>query len=177
MFDHDVFISYPHLSNKDDASEQNGWVARFHNDLENKLNQAVGHETSIWRDSRMPIGTQFGKAISNRLGKAKVLVCLISPAYLQSEWCRRELEQFRKSAAQNGGLTVGEQSRVIVVIQIPAAVNELGLGEGLYSKFYDVIEYRRSALLVYTQHNVPGDQRAANISQDVITFRLPDELH
>ena len=26
MFEHDVFISYPHLSNKDNNAGQNGWI-------------------------------------------------------------------------------------------------------------------------------------------------------
>ena len=65
----DVFISYAHLSNKDDNAGQNGWVARFHNDLKAHLDELLGRETRVWRDNKMAFGTDFDKAIGNRLRK------------------------------------------------------------------------------------------------------------
>lgn len=62
-FEHDVFISYPHLSNKDDESGQNGWVARFHRDLKVRLDDMLGREARVWRDNKMAFGTIFSEAI------------------------------------------------------------------------------------------------------------------
>jgi len=137
LFEHDVFISYPHISNKDDQAGQNGWVAKFHNDLQIRLDDMLGCEARIWRDNKMRLGTVFGEAICNRLGKTKVLLCVLSPAYLQSEWCLRELSEFRRVAQQNGGLALGDQSRIITVVKTPVAGDRLGLDQSLYCKFYD----------------------------------------
>jgi len=138
----DVFISYPHLSNKDNNAGQNGWVAKFHKDLQLELDDLLGREAVVWRDNKMTFGTVFGDAISEQLRKAKVLLCVLSPAYVQSDWCRRELDEFRKLAQQTGGLKVGEQSRIIAVVKTPPDRPALTLTETLYCEFFDIDENR-----------------------------------
>jgi TIR domain-containing protein len=138
----DVFISYPHLSNRDNNAGQNGWVAKFHKDLQLELDDLLGREALVWRDNKMPFGTVFSPAISDQLLKTKVLLCVLSPAYLQSDWCRRELDEFRKCAQQNGGLRVGEQSRIIAVVKTPVDHAALRLSETIYCEFFDVDDDR-----------------------------------
>ena len=70
----DVFISYPHLSNKDNNSGQNGWIARFHKDLQIELDDLLGREAVVWRDNKMRLGTVLADAISEHLRKTKVLL-------------------------------------------------------------------------------------------------------
>src|SRR4051794_10226291 len=142
LFEHDVFISYPHLSNRDDQSGQNGWVAKFHNDLKNCLTENLGKEPRIWRDNKMPLGTVFGKAICDRLAKAKVLLCVLSPAYQKSSWCMQELNEFCARAAENGGLTIDEQSRIITVVKCPVEQTPDKLASALYCEFFDRLEDR-----------------------------------
>lgn len=133
----DVFISYPHLSNKDNNSGQNGWVARFHKDLQIELDDLLGREAVVWRDNKMRFGTVLADAISEQLRKTKILLCVLSPAYLRSDWCRRELEEFRCLAEQSGGLKVGEQSRIIPVVKTPLNQDALGFGETIFCEFFD----------------------------------------
>lgn len=150
-FEHDVFISYPHLSNKDDQSGQNGWVARFHNDLKAQLDDWLGRETRIWRDNKMAFGTVFGTAICERLQKAKVLLCVLSPAYVQSEWCLKELQHFRSSAPETGGLVIGDQSRIITVVKTPTEQRPEDLNDSLYCEFFDKTEDRGGIPRAYSQ--------------------------
>ena len=133
----DVFISYPHLSNKDNNSGQNGWVARFHKDLQIELDDLLGREAVVWRDNKMGFGTVLADSISEHLRKTKVLLCVLSPAYLKSDWCRRELEEFRCLAEQTGGLKVGEQSRIIPVVKTPIDQATLGFGETIFCELFD----------------------------------------
>jgi len=133
----DVFISYPHLSNKDNNSGQNGWVARFHRDLQIELDDLLGREAVVWRDNKMRFGTVLVDAISEQLRQTKVLLCVLSPAYLKSNWCRRELEEFRCLAEQSGGLKVSEQSRIIPVVKTPIDQDALGFGETIFCEFFD----------------------------------------
>lgn len=133
----DVFISYPHLSNKDNNAGQNGWVARFHKDLQIELDDLLGREAVVWRDNKMSFGTFLADSISEHLSKTKVLLCVLSPAYIKSNWCRRELEEFRCLAEKSGGLKVGEQSRIIPVVKTPIDQDALGFGETIFCEFFD----------------------------------------
>ncbi|HKY30222.1 MAG TPA: toll/interleukin-1 receptor domain-containing protein, partial [Pyrinomonadaceae bacterium] len=150
-FEHDVFISYPHLSNKDDQSGQNGWVARFHNDLKGQLDDWLGRETRIWRDNKMAFGTVFGTAICERLQKAKVLLCVLSPAYVQSEWCLKELQHFRSLAPETGGLVIGDQSRIITVVKTPTEQQPEDLKDSLYCEFFEKTEDRGGVPRAFSQ--------------------------
>jgi hypothetical protein len=138
-FEHDVFISYPHLSNQKDASGQNGWVAKFHNRMKACLSDVLGREARIWRDNKLPIGAVFGDEIRDRLRKSKSLICILSPAYINSEWCLRELKEFHSFGSQQCNLTVQNQSRIITVIKnhIPPKQHPDNLRESLYCKFYN----------------------------------------
>ena len=48
-----------------------------------------------------------------------MLVTVISPGYLQSEWCNRELVGFAELARQRGNLRVGNLQRVVKVLRLP----------------------------------------------------------
>lgn len=144
FFEHDVFISYAHLNNRDDEFGQNGWVAKFHARLKNNLTQMLGRDARIWRDNKLPYGATFSEAIRKRLRKSRVLLCVVSPNYINSTWCIDELREFRLAAEQNGGLFVGEQSRIITVVksylppeQFPP---ECDVENALYSEFFETCD-------------------------------------
>lgn len=153
-FEHDVFISYPHLSNRDDSSGHNGWVAKFHQDLKLRLSHHLGRDARIWRDNKLPFGGVFSDAISARLRKSTVLLCVLSPAYVRSEWCLRELDEFCREAAQTGGLVVNDQSRIIPAIMTPIGRHPDALNSTVYCEFYDISENRGGAPREFSQ--VPG---------------------
>jgi len=176
-FENDVFISYPHISNRDDSGGHNGWVARFHNDLKAQLNELLPRDARIWRDNKMPLGTNFGKAISERLGKTKVLLCVLSSAYLRSKWCRLELEEFRRMALQNGGLALGDQSRILFLVKSPIENNDLGFDESLYCKFYDTTEDRGGVPYAFSQfeNGYKHDEYERKVCEIAWTIKLIGE--
>ena len=49
---------------------------------------------------------------------------VITPRYVNSEWCTREAREFCQSAEETGGLTVGNKSRVFKVIKTPPDTQE-----------------------------------------------------
>jgi hypothetical protein len=137
-FKHDVFISYPHLSNQDDASGHNGWVAKFHRRLKDRLSEALGRDARIWRDNKLKAGAVFGDEIRDRLRDSKVLLCILSPAYINSEWCLKELRAFYCFAEESGNLSVANQSRIMTAIKtfVPQEQHPAELRGSLYSEFY-----------------------------------------
>jgi hypothetical protein len=116
-FEYDVFISYTHLDNKPLSKDEEGWISRFHYSFNIRLAQLLGREPRIWRDNKLKGNDEFNDEIIDRLNRAKVLLTVISPRYLESQWCIKELHRFLKAAESNIGARVGNKSRIFKVIK------------------------------------------------------------
>ena len=110
-FDNDAFISYAHLDNQELIEGKEGWVSNFDRALRIRLGQLLGKEPQIWRDPKLQGNDLFEETLVARLRQVAVLVTILSPRYVKSEWTRRELTEFWKAAAASGGLQVGDFSR------------------------------------------------------------------
>ena len=121
-FDHDAFISYSHRDNTPlPGPGQTGWVTMFSAVLKERLNTRLGKDVRLWIDPALKGNEVFADEISNRLAASALLVSILSPSYVQSNWCKREMDEFCASAARNGGLKLGNISRVVKVIKLPPA--------------------------------------------------------
>ena len=120
-FEYDVFISYAHIDNKPFTREQEGWVTVFDNVLQIMLNQQLGKETKIWRDKRLQGNNDFSAEISDKLPNAATLVSVLTPRYLASDWCTKEIQVFCQLAEAKGGLFVKNKGRVFKVMKSPIA--------------------------------------------------------
>jgi hypothetical protein len=118
-FDLDAFISYAHIDNEPLTPGQRGWVSQFHSTLQTMLSQRLGEKARIWRDDKLGGNDIFADEIVDQFARTALLVTILSPRYLKSEWCTRELHEFCAAAASNGGVTVGNKSRVFKVVKTP----------------------------------------------------------
>ena len=118
-FDQDAFISYAHIDNEPLTPGQKGWVSQFHATLQAMLSQRLGENARIWRDDKLNGNDVFSDEIIGQFTKTALLVSILSPRYVRSEWCTRELREFCEAAARTGGITVGNKSRVFKVIKTP----------------------------------------------------------
>lgn len=118
-FENDVFISYAHIDNQSFAEDQEGWVSDFHRALEIRLAQLCGEKPNIWRDLKLQGNDYFGDMIVNQFPKVAVLISVLSPRYVKSKWCVKELQEFCHVAEQTGGLRVADHSRIFKVIKTP----------------------------------------------------------
>ncbi len=123
-FDEDIFISYAHLDNQPLAEGLDGWVEALHKRLKILLAQLLGEDVSIWRDRKLQGNDVFGETLVERVSRSRVLVSVLSPRYVKSEWCVRELETFCRAAQGSGGLTVGDKSRVFKVLKTHVPIDE-----------------------------------------------------
>ena len=139
-FDQDIFISYAHLDNLPLAEGLDGWVETLHKRLKILLGQLLGEEVSIWRDRKLQGNDIFADTLVENVSKAAVLVSVLSPRYVKSEWCLRELEEFSRGAARSGGLTVGDKSRVFKVVKTHVPLPEHPAG-GRDLLGYEFFEY------------------------------------
>jgi hypothetical protein len=116
-FEDDIFISYAHLDNQPLDEGMDGWVESLHERLGVRLSQLLGEEVRIWRDPKLQGNDYFADALVVRVSKVAILVSILSPRYVKSEWCMREINEFSKAAQTQGGLRVGTSSRVFKIIK------------------------------------------------------------
>jgi len=121
-FDTEVFISYAHLDNQG-ARQGHEWISDFHRALAIRVGQLLGKEPEIWRDPKLQGNDVFSDTLLERLKRVAVLVSIVSPRYLKSEWTRRELEEFCHAANQTGGLDVENKARIFKVVKTPVPRN------------------------------------------------------
>lgn len=118
-FEQHVFISYAHLDNEPLTPGQKGWVSQFHATLQTRLSQWLGEQARIWRDDKLEGNDLFDVKILDQFAKTALLISVLSPRYVKSEWCNRELQAFCTAAEQSGGLAVGGKSRLVKVVKTP----------------------------------------------------------
>lgn len=121
QYDYDLFISYAHIDDLSPFGEEKGWIDLLHARLSVLLGQALGYEPRIWRDGhRLQGNDELGGAIGAGVTRSLLLVPVISPRYVQSDWCNREMDAFH--AAQPAAPAPGSpafRSRVFKVVKTP----------------------------------------------------------
>jgi len=121
-FEYDLFISYAHIDDLSPFGEEKGWIDLLHERLTVLLAQALGYEPRIWRDGhRLQGNDELSGAIGAGVTRSLLLVPVISPRYVQSDWCNREMEAFH-AAMQQQAPPPGSpafRSRVFKVVKTP----------------------------------------------------------
>ncbi len=112
-----MFISYAHLDNQELVEGQKGWVANFHRALEIRVGQYLGKKPDIWRDPKLQGNDAFAETLVDQVHGSAILISILSPRYVRSEWTRREVSEFVNSA--DGGTSVGDKYRIFKVLKTP----------------------------------------------------------
>ena len=116
-FENQLFISYSHLDNEFTQRDKQGWVSEFHETLAMYLNRRLGRKAKIWFDPSLCGNDIFSDEIVQQFPKTALLISVVSPRYVQSEWCTREAQEF--CAKATGGIVVGNKSRIVKVVLFP----------------------------------------------------------
>jgi hypothetical protein len=123
-FSKDLFISYAHIDNQPLTPQQRGWISRFHATLEALLSMRLGQTAKIWRDDKLQGNDVFTEEIVEQFRQTAILVSVLTPRYLNSDWCIRELREFCERAEQTGGLVVKNKARIFKVLKTPVDTQE-----------------------------------------------------
>lgn len=121
-YDYDLFISYAHIDDLSPFGEEKGWIDLLHERLSVLLAQALGYEPRIWRDGhRLQGNDELSGAIGAGVTRSLLLVPVISPRYVQSDWCNREMEAFHAAQSHQGPPpgSPAFRSRVFKVVKTP----------------------------------------------------------
>ena len=118
----DIFISYTHKDNLSLTDEELGWVDRFHRAIQVRLTQLLGRESAVFYDSAVMSGSdRLTPKIQSEVRDSKVLVSIVSPGYLRSDWCNAELELFANASGHDdaSNAKLDTKSRIIKVVKLP----------------------------------------------------------
>lgn len=118
-FEQDLFISYAQIDNQPLSAEQQGWVTRLHTALNAMLSMRMGRHARIWRDTKLAGNDVFASEIVAQFPKTAALLSIVSPRYVQSEWCSREAWEFCRAAEQSAGISVENKARIFKVVKTP----------------------------------------------------------
>ncbi|MEM9904776.1 MAG: hypothetical protein AAF921_07115 [Cyanobacteria bacterium P01_D01_bin.44] len=144
-FEYDIFISYAHIDNLPLEEEQEGWISHFHRALEIRLAQLRGENPRIWRDLKLQGNDYFSDTILDTFSKVGLLISILSPRYIKSEWCLRELTHFHQAVTDSGGIRIANKSRIFKVIKtyLPLEQHPSELEPLLGYAFYEFDDARR----------------------------------
>ncbi|RSL18145.1 uncharacterized protein DUF4062 [Edaphobacter aggregans] len=118
-FDCDAFISYTHIDNVSLVDGSKGWITNLHRALEIRVGQLLGETPEIWRDPKLTGNDVFENTLVEQLKRVAVLITVVSPRYVKSEWTRRELVEFWKAAEAQGGVKFHDKARIFKVLKTP----------------------------------------------------------
>jgi TIR domain len=116
-FSADIFISYSHIDNYPFGEKEIRWVEYFHHKIGIRVGECLGRPITIWRDRKLGGADIFSDEIAAALGRSAVLVSVVSPGYIESKWCRRELQLFTEATRQTGGIRIGNKARIVKVLK------------------------------------------------------------
>jgi len=93
--EHHLFLSYARADNLAVPPAKVGWVAAFKARLEQQHCSFSGQPLRIFYDANcIREGDDWETRIGQALRSSQLLLAFLSPAFLQSEWCRREWEEY-----------------------------------------------------------------------------------
>jgi hypothetical protein len=141
-FDHDIFISYAHADNAP-VEDEDGWVTKLHSSLLALVPQKIGRAEgfSIWRDLKLSKNDDFVEGIDSAFRRSALMLTILTPSYVASTWCPRELNGFVSQPHPEFGPKVGDKHRVFKVMpspHIPAEEHPSSLQGSLGYQFYAI---------------------------------------
>jgi hypothetical protein len=174
-YEDDIFISYAHNDNQALIEGQRGWVDVFHQALERRLQVHLGAKAAIWRDPRLQGNEYFADTLVEQIPKVAILISVLSPSYINSEWCRREMQMFSSIATETGGVRLGNKARIFKVekIFVPLEKHPTELQGMTGYEFYYMDDHRARELSAESgPHAIQYWQRIDDVAQDIATLLL-----
>jgi hypothetical protein len=114
-----IFISYAHIDNTRFVEGHKGWVDALHEHLGLRLYQLLGEKPIMWRDPLLPRYESFREMLVIRLREVTFLVVILSPRYVRSQECLKELHQFCHPEIEAEPNRTDAKARVFKLIKTP----------------------------------------------------------
>jgi predicted Ser/Thr protein kinase len=113
----DVLLNYAAIDDFALHDGKPGWVSQLHRNLEVRMEQLSGEKVRIARLPENAISPVIEAELLEHVPQAKAMISVVSPPFVNSPLCRREVEQFWHGAEQSGGRYIKEKSRLLKVLK------------------------------------------------------------
>jgi hypothetical protein len=163
-FENDIFISYSHTDNVPVIEGHPGWVDFFEDVLRKRIRVRLrvpeAEDVKIFRDAQLRRFGKFSEQINYELPNSAVFLCVLSPGFVGSKWCSRELRDFCGAGVD----------RIIKVVKTgfdaPEPETEIGR---LLSQIAEVLECR-----FYTKNE--SSDLVSDLQPEVVEAHVPEFL-
>ncbi|MFQ3452694.1 TIR domain-containing protein [Bradyrhizobium sp. UFLA01-814] len=112
----EIFCSYAHADNDD------GWIEKFVQELSSLCSKLAGERVTVFLDREAMITAQiWEEKIKAALDASGVMIAVLSPSYIRSNWCLTEWQIFeaREGQARKVGLLSEDQGLVFPLLLYP----------------------------------------------------------
>ena len=113
----DVLLNYASIDDYPLQDGKPGWVSQLHRNLEVRMEQLSGEKVSITRLPEDAISPEIEAELMEHVPNAKAMISVVSPPFIKSEVCQREVEHFWQGAERTGGRYVEDKSRLLKVLK------------------------------------------------------------
>jgi hypothetical protein len=121
----DVVVNYAAIDDQPLLEGRPGWVSQLHRNLEVRVEQLCGEKVSITRLPESAVPKASEDELLDQLPQAKAMISVLSPPFIKSDICRREVERFWRGAEQSGGAWVNERARLLKVLKTAVSDQEI----------------------------------------------------
>jgi serine/threonine protein kinase len=121
----DVLMNYAAIDDHPLSAGKPGWVSQLHRNLEVRMEQLSGEKVRVARLPEHAIGPEIEAELLEHIPQAKAMISIVSPPFLKSNLCRREVEWFWEGAKQTGGRYINEKSRLLKVLKTSIAEQQM----------------------------------------------------
>jgi serine/threonine protein kinase len=113
----DVLLNYAAIDDHSLQDGEPGWVSQLHSNLEVRMEQLSGEKVNIARLAEASVSPAIEGNLMERFPQAKAMISVVSPPFVHSEVCQRDVEEFWRGAEQTGGGWIDEKSRLLKVLK------------------------------------------------------------
>jgi serine/threonine protein kinase len=121
----DVLLSYAAIDDQPLFEGKPGWVSQLHRSLEVRVEQLSGEKIAITRLPESAVSKVVEGELLEQLPQAKAMISVVSPPFIKSDICRKEVERFWRGAEQSGGAWVNDKARLMKVQKTAVSAEEI----------------------------------------------------
>ena len=111
----EVLLSYAAIDDQPMMPGQPGWVSQLHRNLEIRVEQLSGEKVSIARIPQPAPSDVIKAEVTEHLPNVKAMVSVVSPPFVKSEQCCKEVEEFWRIAERTGGQWIEDKARLLAM--------------------------------------------------------------
>ncbi len=121
----DVLLNYAAIDDYPLQEGKPGWVSQLHRNLEVRMEQLSGEKIYIARLPEEAVKPVIEAELLQHVPQAKAMISVVSPPFINSQLCRREVERFWDGAEQTGGRYIKDKSRLLKVLKTSVAEQQM----------------------------------------------------